>query len=320
VEHETRDQVVDYVNYWVKNSDLAKNKIVKWIGIQRGKFYDWCDRFGKANEHNGLIPRDFWLTDFEKERVLKFHGLHPLEGYKRLTYLMLDKNIVAVSPATVYLILKRAGVLDNRKFKPSKKGTGFIQPLSAHEHWHCDVSYINIAGTFYYLCTLLDGYSRYVVHWDIKESMGESDIQLIIQQALEKYPGVKPRLISDRGPQFIAREFKSFIKQSGMSQVWTSPYYPQSNGKLERWHREVKTHCIRPKAPRSLREAKQQVSEYVDHYNNERLHAAIGYIAPKDKLAGREEAIFKERDEKLARARAERKKRRQQERNRDLAS
>lgn len=156
--------------------------------------------------------------------------------------MMLDGEVVAVSPSTVYLTLKKAGVLDRKNHKPSKKGTGFVQPLKAHEHWHCDVSYINISGTFYYLCSILDGYSRSIVHWEIKDAMKETDIELIIQRGMEKYPGVTPRLISDRGPQFIAKEFKSYIRQMGMTQVWTSPYYPQSNGKIERWHREIKTH------------------------------------------------------------------------------
>ena len=94
--------------------------------------------------------------------------------------------------------------------------------------------------------------------------------------------------------------------------VKTSPYYPQSNGKLERWHGTIKTECIRPKVPLSLEEARKQISEYIDYYNNERLHSAIGYIAPKDKLEGREKKIFKERDRKLETAREERKRKRRE--------
>jgi transposase InsO family protein len=83
-----------------------------------------------------------------------------------------------------------------------------VQPLKPHEHWHVDVSYLNIAGTFYYLCSLLDGQSRFTVHWEIREAMTEADVEQIIQRAREKYPGVTPRIISDNGPQFIARDFK----------------------------------------------------------------------------------------------------------------
>ncbi|MEK7274247.1 MAG: transposase family protein [Candidatus Desantisbacteria bacterium] len=103
--------------------------------------------------------------------------------------------------------------------KCSKKGTGFIQPLAAHEHWHIDVSYINICGTFYYLCAILDGYSRYIVHWEIRESMTEREIEIILERAKEKYPDARSRIISDNGPQFIAKDFKEYIRISGMTHV-----------------------------------------------------------------------------------------------------
>jgi hypothetical protein len=108
-----------------------------------------------------------------------------------------------------------------------------VQPLAAHEHWHVDVSYLNLGGTFYYLCSLLDGYSRLIVHWEIRERMTERDVETIVQRGLEKFPDARPRIISDNGPQFIARDFKEFVGLSGITHVRTSPYYPQSNGKLE---------------------------------------------------------------------------------------
>ena len=221
--------------------------------------------------------------------------------------MMLDQDIVAVSPKSVYKVLKEAGVLDKKNTKTSKKGGGFTQPEAPHQHWHVDVSYLNICGTFYYLCAVLDGYSRYIVHWDIKESMKEEEIQLIIQKALEKYPESKPRLISDRGPQFTARDFKTFVRLSGMDHVYTSPYYPQSNGKIERWHKELKQKCIRVSVISTLAEAKEKTEKFIEEYNFKRLHSAIGYIAPNDKLLGKEEEIFKQRDHKLALARDHRK-------------
>ncbi len=152
--------------------------------------------------------------------------------------MMLDQDIVAVSPSSVYRVLKKADLLRRWSTKPSKKGTGFTQPLRPHDHWHIDISYINICGTFYYLFSILDGCSRYIVHWEIRESMAEADIEIIMQRAMEMFPGVAPRIISDNGPQFIAKDFKEFIRISGMKHVRTSPYYPQSNGKIERWHRK----------------------------------------------------------------------------------
>jgi putative transposase len=133
------------------------------------------ERYGKANEHNALVPRDHWIEDWERQAILDFHDRFPLEGYRRLTFMMLDLDVVAISPATVYRVLSGAGRLDRWNRSPSKKGTGFVQPLAAHEHWHIDIAYLNVSGTFYYLCSVLDGASRAIVHWEIRESMVEDD-------------------------------------------------------------------------------------------------------------------------------------------------
>ena len=215
-------------------------------------------------------------------------------------------NTVAVSPSSVYRVLKAAGALRKWAKTATKQGAGFTQPQAAHQHWHIDITYINICGTFYYLCTLLDGYSRYVVHWEIRESMTEADVEVILQRAREKFPDAQPRIISDNGPQFIAKSFKEYIRICGMTHVRTSPFYPQSNGKIERWHKSLKQECIRPTTPLSLEDAQRVVRKFVAVYNTERLHSAIGYITPEDKLAGREAVIFSERERKLAEARAAR--------------
>ena len=136
--------------------------------------------------------------------------------------------------------------------------------------------------------------------------MTESDVELVMQRAKEKYPAARPRIISDNGPQFIAKDFKEFIRVSGMTHVRTSPYYPQSNGKLERRHKTLKGECVRPGSPLSLQEARELVERYVQHYNDKRLHSAIGYVTPMDKLEGRENKIFQQRDKKLEEAREKR--------------
>jgi len=225
--------------------------------------------------------------------------------------MMLDADVAAGSPSSVYRVLKDAGRLDRRNPKPSSKGKGFVQPLRPHEHWHVDVSYINSAGTFYYLCSLLDGCSRFTVPWESRETMTEADVEQIIQRARERFPDVTPRLISDNGPQFIARDFKEFIRLCGLTHVKTSPYYPQSKGKIERWHRLLKEECIRPGIPLTLEDARRIVGKFVDYYNTVRLHSAIGYLTPKDKLEGREKELFAARDRKLEAARQRRKEKRQ---------
>ncbi len=277
-----------------------------WLGLAPSKFHSWKHRYGMANEHNGQIPRDWWIEEWEKKAIVDYHDQHPLEGYRRLTFMMLDDDIVAVSPSTTYRVLKAARRLDRKKNLPSKKGTGFQQPEKPHKHWHVDISYLNLGGTFYFLISVLDGYSRYIVHWEIREKMEEQDVEVVVARALEKNPGVKPRIISDNGPQFIARDFKTFVRLMGITHVRTSPYYPQSNGKLERFHGILKQECIRPSCPATVEEAKRRVHDFVEHYNNVRLNSAIGYITPADKLADLGRVIAAERDRKLEEARKRR--------------
>jgi transposase InsO family protein len=305
---------VDFVNRWSSKTGITVLSFLLWIGIATSKWHSWKHRYGKANEHNAWIPRDHWLEPAEKQAIIAFHARYPLEGYRRLTFMMLDADLVACSPASVYRVLKAAGLLERHNRQPSSKGKGFVQPLRPHEHWHVDVSYLNIAGTFYYLCSLLDGYSRYIVHWEIRPTMTEVDVEQIIQRAREKFPGETPRIISDNGPQFIAKDFKEFIRLCGMTHVKTSPYYPQSNGKIERFHRTIKGDCIRTETPLSLEDAQRVVARYVEHYNSVRLHSAIGYVSPLAKLEGRDQLIFDERDRKLEAARERRKKKRHAQR------
>lgn len=219
VPHDTHDEIVDYVRHWTDRAELPARKLLGWLGLSTSKYHQWRERYGRPNEHNGDVPRDGWLTDEEKQAIVDYHDRHPREGYRCLTCMMLDDDVAAVSAASVYRELKAAGRLDRRSWAKSKKGTGFVQPLQPHEHWHVDISHLNIGGTFYYLCSLLDGYSRAIVHWEIRETMKEQDVETITQRALEKYPGEKPRIISDNGPQFIAKEFKQFVRACGLTHV-----------------------------------------------------------------------------------------------------
>jgi putative transposase len=298
------------MRYWSDRTELPVTRLVGWLGLARSKFYDWRGRYGRANEHNALVPRDFWLEDWERAAIGVYARAHPLEGYRRLAFMMLDDDVVAVSPSSVYRVLVEAQLMHRWERKLSKKGTGFVQPLGPHEHWHVDVTHINICGTFYYLCSLLDGYSRYIVHWEIREAMTECDVETIVQRAREKFPEARPRIISDNGPQFIAKDFKEFLRLAGMTHVRISPGYPQSNGKKERFYQTLKTECIRPGTPLSLEDARRIITTFIEHYNTVRLHSALGYVAPVDKLEGRAETIWAERDRKLAEAREARRVRR----------
>ncbi len=220
---------------------------------------------------------------------------------------MIDRNLVCCSPATVYNVLKNAGVMRGKNGKASRKGTGFVQPLKPHEHWHTDISQIPIGDTVYFLISVIDGCCRYIVHYELRESMKARDAAIVVQKAKEKFPEAKPRIISDNGTQYKAKEFKQLLAEHGMSHVFTSPYYPQSNGKLERWHQSIKSEAIRLSALLSKEDAEKIIAEYVRYYNGVRLHSAINYVTPEAKLKGRDTQILKERELKLAKRREERK-------------
>lgn len=301
-----RDEVVDCITSLSTRTDLPVRPMLQRLGIARAKFARWTDSYGALPTPHGPVPRDHWLTQAERDGILLYHDRHPLEGYRQLTYMMLDAGEVAVSPSSVYRVLKAAGRLDRWTRTPSKKGTGFDQPTHAHEHWHIDFTYANIAGTFYCLCAILDGWSRYLVHWELRETMTTRDVTTILQRAQERFPTAQPRMISDNGPQFIARDFRDVIRLSGMTHVRTAPYYPQSNGKIERWNQTLKVTTIRPEAPTSIEEARRQVTAFVTQYNHHRLHSAIGYVTPADRLAGRSDQIWATRDARLEEARAAR--------------
>jgi len=220
--------------------------------------------------------------------------------------MMLDENVVAVSPSSVYRVLKKAGLLSTPWRHQKSKGSGFAQPLKPHQHWHLDVSYINFKGTFVYLVALLDGYSRYIVHYELRFSVEALDIEILLERARLKYPGVNPALITDNGPVFIAKEFKGYLQEVGITHRRTRFFYPQSNGKVERLFETVKNEAIRRQSYINIQDLEKQVADYVAYYNQRRLHSSLGYITPKDMLEGRQLTIFAERKTKLYVARENR--------------
>src|SRR5262249_46904506 len=120
VPHDVRDAVIDYVARWSPRTELPAQRFIAWLGIAPSKFYAWRRRYGRVNEHNALVPRDWWLEPWEKQAILDFHARYPLEGYRRLAFMMLDADVVAVSPSSVYRVLRDAGLMRRHDTKPSR--------------------------------------------------------------------------------------------------------------------------------------------------------------------------------------------------------
>lgn len=277
------------------------------INISSSKYYSWNLREGLPNNHNGKIPKENWLLDWEKEAIILYAKNHSGEGYRRLTYMMIDDNLVAASPSAVYRILKRAGLLNKWNLtKKSSKGRGFDQPSGPHQHWHVDIKYVNYKGTFLFLISVIDGYSRYIVHHELRQNMQEFDVELTIQKALEKFPANNPRIISDNGSQFISKDFAVYLKFAGLQHIKTSIAYPQSNGKIERFHRTIQEEHLRKSSMVNLEDARKQVTEYIQFYNTKRLHSSLFYLTPKDYLIGTIKEKLEVRENKLQQARKNR--------------
>ena len=299
-----RDEIVDTLIEYKTRTGIPVNRLLKYLKLKESKYYEWRKRYGVANRHNGNIVKATWLFKHEKEAIIEYAINNREEGYRRLCYRMIDEDVVYVSPSSVYRVLNRAGLLykfTNRK--NSRKGFGYTQPDGPHKEWHIDISYVNVVGTFMFLLAIIDGHSRYVVYHDLRGSMEEKDVEMVVQRALDKFPDEKPRIISDHGSQFIAKDFKKFIRYAGLIHTFTSIGYPQSNGKIERLFRTLKSDCIRKQSFLSPEDARKQIKEYIWYYNRKRLHSAIGYVTPFDKLIGRYKEILSLRKHKLAKAR-----------------
>lgn len=288
-------------------TNTSAKKLTNMIGISSSKYHSWKNRFELPNNHNGMIPKKHWILGWEKEAIIRYAKNNITQGYRRLTYMMIDDDVVAVSPSTTYRVLKTAGLLNKwNKVKKSSKGNGFTQPTAPHEHWHTDIKYVNFQGTFLFLISVIDGYSRFIIHHELRRSMQEFDVQITIQRALEKFPNAKPRLISDNGSQYISRDFAEFIKLAGLQHIRTSVAYPQSNGKIERYHRTINEECLKPKSMINLVDARNQILEFVNLYNTKRLHSSLFYLTPEDFLLNRINEKINVRNSKLQKAKNER--------------
>lgn len=303
---ELRNEILSFIKHWNKRSEVPVHKLISWLGINRGRYYEWERRKDQPNKHNAPIPKSHWVLESERLAIIDYAKGHLQAGYRRMTYLMLDEDVVAVSPSTTYRVLKESGLIQPWT-KRSSKGTGFEQPIAPHEHWHTDFTYLRIKDVFYFLVTVMDGYSRAILSWHLKPHMTQEDAQIVLQKAREKFPNQKPRVISDNGPQFVSRDFKAFINICDMTHVKTSPYYPQSNGKLERWHGSLKKEGIRPNSPLDAEDAERIIERYISDYNGVRLHSAIGYVPPMLRLEGEDLALLELREHKLKAAAEQRK-------------
>ena len=278
---------------------IAVLTLAAFAGVSKRTFREWQERGEIVTKHNGHIPRDHWTTPAEYKAIIEYCEHRMEHGYRYLCWLMVDANIAFVSPATVYNALAKAGLTKKWAELAEDAQKGFGQPKAAHEHWHIDFSYIRVCGVFYYFISVMDGYSRKILSWSLCRSMEGLWAEIAVAKAKELYPHAHPRIISDNGSQFISKDFRELTKLLEIEHTFTSPAHPQSNGKLERFHRTLKEEHVRTSAYFSYEDAKERMGNYIKYYNAERLHAALFYLPPEDVFQGLKEERIAERREKL---------------------
>ena len=287
-----------------KAAEFPVKKSLEVLGLPARTGHRWVLSQGKGERPEGVLPKGHGILPEEREAILAFKRKHPSLGAKRLSFMMPDRNVAAVSPSSVFRVLKEAGLSSQWTVPEGQKAhrSGFHQPVRAHEEGHTDFAYVNLRGTHYFFTSVLDGYSRFIVHWDLRASMTTDDVELVIQRALESLPkGVpKPRLISDNGPPSISMEFRSYLRDQEVVHSRIRVGHPQSNGKTFRFHKSLKSEGIRVSPLGDLEEAREIIKSYVQAYNHERLHASLNYLTPSDYLKGSEHVTKRLEDRKAA--------------------
>ncbi len=210
---------------------------------------------------------------------------HPTLGYRRLAWQMVDAAVAAASPSAVYDVLRGAGAL----YRPPREDTALRRPPLAtrpDQRWHLDVLYLWVLGRWYFLVTVIDASSRYVVAWDLCWQLTDDAMALVLRRALDRTPGASPEIVTDNAPEFIGRDFLLACKAESLKHIRTRLYHPQSNGTLERYHRTFREEGWSGAAPPDYPAALALIAEWVQTYNTVRLHSALQYLTPWDYYRG----------------------------------
>jgi transposase InsO family protein len=280
-------------------------RILHHLGLSKARYRDWTKRAAAERlvDQRPVAPRHDGILPEERAAVITYALAHPKDGYRRLTWQMIDADVAYLSESSVDRILNDAELLARWK-RHRSSGTAPAKPARPHDRWHTDLMYLRIGDSWYFLVTVLDAYSRYVVHWELLTTMMASDVRLVIQQALEQ-TGATPRLVTDNGSQFTAAEFKDLVRRFAFEHIRIRTYHPESNGLVERFHRSTRD-ALGDQTLGNLVRARGIIGQWIRHYNDERLHAGLGYLTPAEYYRGNPGARIVERQSKLAKAQRER--------------
>ncbi len=292
--------------HMVVRSELGVNRTLKQIGINKSTFYNWYHAYSQYGVE-GLIPNKRcsnrqWNSIPQEQRnlVVRFALDYPELSSRELAYKITDEQQIFISESSVYRILKARGLITAPAHIFLSAADEFTTKTSfIHQMWQTDFTYFKILGWgWYYLSTILDDYSRYIVHWELCSNMKVEDVKRTIDRAIVKAKIIskqRPRLLSDNGSCYIAAELKSYLKDyHQMDQVHGKPNHPQTQGKIERYHRTMKN-VVKLDNYYAPEELERALEKFVYRYNNEQYHESINNLTPADVYYGRGEQILNER-------------------------
>jgi putative transposase len=293
----------------VRRSPLPRRHTLAELGIPRSSYYRWQYRFQQQGEV-GLVdrrpqPGTVWnrLRPLEEETILREALRQPDLSSRELAYWVTDHGGFSVSESSVYRVLKRHGLIREVEVVgfPAEKQYR-VKTTRPNAQWQSDASYFFVVGWgWYYLISVLDDYSRFLLAWDLKPDMTAQSISEVVQQAVE-WTGMeqvpvedRTRLLSDRGSGYLAHAFEDYLRMLAIRHIYCSPHHPQTNGKLERFHETLKArlNLLVYTTPEALRAA---MAEFIEFYNDRRYHEGIGNVTPADVYFGRREEILQRRE------------------------
>jgi transposase InsO family protein len=275
------------------------------LGIPRSVYYAWKAR-ESLEDKVGKRCRLYEVLPEERAAICEYALGFPKIGYRKLTWMMVDAGVACVGESTVYRVLSEADLLSRWKRSAASSGEYHFRPTGPNQQWHTDVMYVWVAARFYFLLSFVDAYSRYVVHHKLLISLDGQSVAIELQAALETVEGAKPRIVHDHGSEFVNRDVAAVVKTHNLIDIKTRARHPESNGIVERFNGTVRQDSDDNYGENYLR-AEGIIAGLMRHYNEARLHAALGYMTPATWHRGRPDEVRDERARRIAAARAQRK-------------
>jgi putative transposase len=286
-------------------SGWSAHRTLAVLGVPRSVYYGWRRRECPA-DRPGIPCRVYEVLPEERAAICRFALAHPKIGYRKLTWMMIDAAVACVGESTVYRVLDQADLLSRWKRSERSSGEYNFRPTAPHQQWHTDVMYVWVAGRFYFLLNFIDAYSRYSVHHKLLLSLDGQSVSIELAAALEAHPGAQPRVVHDRGSEFVNRDVAAVIKAHNLIDIKTRARHPESNGIVERFNGTARDETNNDYGANYFA-AQAIIGKLMTHDNDHRLHASLGYMTPLTWHRGQPIEVRERRAGKIAAARAHRK-------------